>query len=233
MTLTQIRKALRAAVRPGDAEYLGKFFKTGPGQYAEGDKFLGVRVPELRKLVKETDALSEGEVLELIRSEIHEERSLGLMIWVRRFERGDERTQRAIYRQYLAETAFINNWDLVDGSAPTIVGGWLLSHAVERKVLFKLVKSPSLWERRIAMLAMFPFIRAGEFSLTLELGEILLPDRHDLIHKAVGWMLREVGNRDLETLRGFLKKHAAVMPRTALRYAIEKMEEPERKRWMS
>lgn len=209
------------------------FFKTGPGQYAEGDKFLGVRMPVLRTLVKKTDDMSEGELLELVRSEIHEERALGLMIWVRRFEQGEERAQRGIYRQYLAETAFINNWDLVDNSAPSIVGGWLINHAVERKVLFKLVKSQSLWERRIAILATFPFIRAGEFALTLEIAELLLGDKHDLIHKAVGWLLREAGKRDVDVLRGFLKQHAGVMPRTALRYAIEKMEAGERKKWMT
>lgn len=233
MTLAQIRKAMRDAVRPGDAEFLGMFFKTGPGQYAEGDKFIGIRMPDIRALVKQTDDLAEVDLLALVRSEIHEERSLGLLTWVRRFERGDERTRRGIYRQYLAETAFINNWDLVDGSTPNIVGAWLLEHRVERKVLFKLVKSESLWERRIAMLATFPFIRAGEFGLTLEIAELLLGDKHDLIHKATGWLLREVGNRDLDVLRGFLKQHADVMPRTMLRYAIEKMKAGERKRWMA
>ncbi len=232
MNLPKIRKAMRAAVRPGGAEFLGMFFKTGPGEYAEGDRFIGIRMPDLRALVKLTDDLPEADVLALVRSEIHEERSLGLLTWVRRFERGDERVRRGIYRQYLAETAYINNWDLVDGSTPNIVGAWLLEHRVERKVLFKLVKSESLWERRIAMLATFPFIRAREFALTLEIAELLLGDKHDLIHKAVGWLLREVGKRDIEILRGFLKQHASVMPRTMLRYAIEKMEERERKRWM-
>lgn len=233
MTLAQIQKAMRAAVRPGDAEFLGMFFKTGPGQYAEGDKFIGIRMPDLRALVKKTDDLSEADLLVLVRSEIHEERSLGLLTWVRRFERGDERVQRGIYRQYLAETAYINNWDLVDNSTPSIVGAWLLEHRVERKVLCKLVQSQSLWERRIAILATFPFIRAEEFALTLDLAERLLADPHDLIHKAVGWMLREVGKREIDVLRSFLKQHADVMPRTMLRYAIEKMDLAERKRWMA
>lgn len=233
MTLSQLKKSLRAAALPGDADYLGLFFKTGPGQYAEGDKFLGVRVPAIRALLKETDDLFEDDILHLVRSPFHEERALGLFIWVRRFSRGDEMTRRAIHRQYLRETAFINNWDLVDNSAPDIVGKWLLEHPVEQKILSRLARSSSLWERRIAMLATFPFIRAEEFSRPLEIAELLLHDSHDLIHKAVGWMLREIGQRDLGPLRRFLMLHAPVMPRTMLRYAIEKMDQKERRQWMT
>jgi 3-methyladenine DNA glycosylase AlkD len=227
-----LRKALRAVARPEDQEFLGRFFKTGPGEYAEGDQFLGVRVPETRKLVKLTDELAGGEVCQLVESPIHEERLLGLLIWVRRFEKGEELERRAIYRAYLDRTKFINNWDLVDTSAPQIVGGWLRDHRVEAKKLAVLARSSDLWERRIAMLATFSFIRAGEFGLTLEIAELLVNDSHDLIHKAVGWMLREAGNRDRTVLLEFLERHAATMPRTALRYAIEKLPPAERREWM-
>jgi len=227
-----LRKALRDAARPEDLEGLGRFFKTGPGEYAEGDQFLGVRVPETRRLSKLSDELAEAEVCQFVESPIHEERLLGLLIWVRRFEKGDERTRRAIYRAYLERTKFINNWDLVDTSAPQIVGGWLRDHRVETKKLSALARTGDLWERRIAMLATFSFIRVGEFTPTQEIAELLIGDTHDLIHKAVGWMLREAGNRDRTVLVEFLERHAATMPRTALRYAIEKLPPAERRSWM-
>jgi 3-methyladenine DNA glycosylase AlkD len=227
-----LRKALRAVARPGDREFLGRFFKTGPGEYAEGDRFLGVRVPETRRLVKRSDALADGEVWGLVESAFHEERLLGLLIWVRRFAKAEEPGRRVICRGYLARTKFVNNWDLVDSSAPQIVGGWLLDHRVERKKLGLLAASSDLWERRIAMLATFAFLRAGEYSPTLEIAEQLIDDPHDLIHKAVGWMLREAGQRDITLLRDFLALHAATMPRTALRYAIEKLPPAERRDWM-
>lgn len=233
MTLTDLRKALRAAARPGDAEFLQRFFKTGPGQYAEGDKFLGVRVPEVRKLVKLTDALIMDEVLALVRSEIHEERLLGLQILVRRFDRGDERERKAIFGIYLEAIPHINNWDLVDGSAPNIVGKWMVGHTRETRRLAQMARAEDLWTRRIAMLATFAFIREGQLDQAIAIAELLLHDSHDLIHKAVGWMLREAGARDVETLRAFLKAHAAEMPRTMLRYAIEKLSPAERKRWMA
>jgi 3-methyladenine DNA glycosylase AlkD len=223
---------LRDVARPEDQEFLGRFFKTGPGEYAEGDRFLGVRVPEIRRLVKLSAELTEGEVCQLVESLIHEERLLGLLIWVRRFEKAEEKDRRTIYRAYLARTKFVNNWDLVDSSAPQIVGGWLREHRVEAKKLAALARSRDLWERRIAMLATFSFLRVGEFDPTLEIAGLLIDDPHDLIHKAVGWMLREAGNRDASVLRGFLDRHAGTMPRTALRYAIEKLPPAERRQWM-
>lgn len=232
MNAAALRKALREAARSEDREVFCRFFKTGPGEYAEGDRFLGVRVPETRRLSKLSDELAEGEVCEFVESPIHEERLLGLLIWVRRFEKGDERARRAIYRAYLDRTKFINNWDLVDTSAPQIVGGWLRDHRVEVKKLSALAQSSDLWERRIAILATFSFIRVGEFDPTLEIAELLVGDSHDLIHKAVGWMLREAGNRDRTVLLEFLERHAATMPRTALRYAIEKLPPVERREWM-
>lgn len=232
MEAAGLRKSLRAVARPEDRAFLGRFFKTGPGEYAEGDKFLGVRVPEIRHLVKLSDGLAEGEVCQLVESPIHEERLLGLLIWVRRFEKGEELECRAIYRAYLARTKFINNWDLVDTSAPQIVGGWLREHRVEMKKLATLARSNCLWERRIAMLATFSFIRAGDTAPAVDIAEHLVNDPHDLIHKAVGWMLREAGKRDPACLQAFLRNYAATMPRTALRYAIEKLSPAERRKWM-
>jgi len=232
VTLAKLRTALRASARPGDAVFLQRFFKTGPGEYAEGDRFLGVRVPAIRKLVRESGALAEDDILALVRSAFHEERLLGLLLWVRRFERGDAAARRAIYRAYWRERGFVNNWDLVDSSAPQIVGGWVLEHPAERTRLVRLARSKNLWDRRIAMLATFALIRAREFSLTEQIAEILLTDEHDLIHKASGWMLREMGLREPQRLRDFLDKHAAKMPRTMLRYAMEKLSPAMRERYL-
>jgi len=231
-TAAALRKALRAVARPGDQAFLGRFFKTGPGEYAEGDRFLGVRVPETRRLAKQSDGLPDEEVWKLVESPFHEERLLGLLIWVRRFAKADEAERRAIYRGYLARTKFVNNWDLVDTSAPPIVGEWLRAHPSELGKLAVLARSRDLWERRIAMLATFPFIRAGEFGPAMDIADRLITDPHDLIHKAVGWMLREAGDRDPAVLQNFLARHAASMPRTALRYAIEKLPPDERSAWM-
>lgn len=232
MSLASLRKSLRAAARPGDAAFLQRFFKTGPGEYAEGDKFLGVRVPPVRRLVRGSDSLAEANIISLVESPYHEERLLGLLIWVRRYEKAGEPGRSAIYQAYLARTAFINNWDLVDSSAPQIVGAWLLEHPRDRRILHNLSASGLLWDRRIAMLATFAFIRAGEYTVATDIATRLIHDPHDLIHKAVGWMLREAGQRDLEVLRSFLETHAATMPRTALRYAIEKLPPAERAQWL-
>lgn len=228
--LREIRAALHAAAQPAAVPILRSFFKTGPGEYAEGDQFLGVKVPDTRRIVRTSDGLTEGDILALLRSPIHEERLLALLILVRRFERGDEVTREGIVSLYLRETGQINNWDLVDSSAPYILGPWLLRR--DRAILRKLAKSPHLWERRIAMLATFAFIRAGDFAWTLDLAEKLLPDPHDLMHKAVGWMLREVGNRDEAALRGFLDLHTPSMPRTMLRYAIERLPAADRAHYL-
>jgi 3-methyladenine DNA glycosylase AlkD len=225
--LRAIRQALHAAARPANTPTQHKFFKTGPGEYAEGDIFIGVAVPDTRRLVRTSDPLSEKDILALLRSPIHEERLLALLILVRRYQRGDETTVAT----FLRETKFINNWDLVDSSAPYILGPWLLTR--DRSILRKLAKSKNLWERRIAILATFAFIRANDFAWTLELAETLLHDAHDLMHKAVGWMLREVGNRHEPTLRAFLDAHAPAMPRTMLRYAIEKFPAADRDRFLA
>lgn len=226
MSLLAITSELERLADERDALHLQRFFKTGPGQYGEGDRFRGIRVPALRQLVRTHANASLANVLSLLRSLYHEDRLLALLILVRQYERGDPGAQKSIYDLYLDNTRYINNWDLVDLSAGAIVGGHLSQRS--RAPLRKLTQSKSLWERRIAVLATFHFIKHGEFDETLSLAEMLLEDREDLIHKAVGWMLREVGNRDGAAERAFLARHYRAMPRTMLRYAIEKFPEDER-----
>jgi 3-methyladenine DNA glycosylase AlkD len=213
-------KRLRDFADRDRAVFVQGYFKTGSGQYGEGDQFLGITVPDLRKVAREFRSLSLKDLRALLQSKWHDERGLALVILVDQYERGDEKLRSAIYKLYMASTDRINNWDLVDASAPQIVGGHL-EHR-RRAPLYRLVKSKSVWERRIAILATYHFIRRGEFDDTLKLAEKLLGDKHDLIHKAAGWMLREVGKRDRPLLEKFLRKNAAKMPRTMLRYAIER-----------
>ncbi len=221
-----LRDRLRAQADPERAANLRRFFKTGPGQYGAGDRFLGLTVPLVRQAVQEHDGMPHQEILTLLRSPWHEERLAALLLLVRAYARGDNTGKPRIYRLYLANTSRINNWDLVDLSAPHIVGAHLLTRS--RKPLYRLARSRDLWKRRIAVLACFAFIRQGEYDDALAVAELLLDDEHDLIHKAVGWMLREVGKRSLATEERFLKRHCPAMPRTMLRYAIERF--PERKR---
>jgi len=231
VTLDALRHELHALADRDTATTLGRFFKTGAGEYAEGDRFLGVRVPNLRALAKKYRSLSPATALELLHSPLHEERLLALLLLVQHFQRGTVKTQRDIYRAYLAHTAQINNWDLVDTSAEHIVGAWL--HDKPRTPLYRLAKSRSLWERRIAIIATFHYIKRGDYAETLALAECLRDDTHDLIHKAVGWMLREVGKRDRAALEAFLLPHYQAMPRTMLRYAIEKFPETKRRRYLA
>jgi len=230
MTAQKIQKRLRRFATKEKAEVLQRFFKTGPGQYGEGDRFLGVMVPNIRRVVQEFRDAPLPEVVELIRSPWHEERVLALLILVDQFERGDEALRKKIYSLYLKNTRSINNWDLVDLSAPKIVGPYL--DGGSRALLYRFVRSKNLWERRIAILATFPYIRKGDFADALSLSEKLLADEEDLMRKAVGWMLREVGKKDVTVLEGFLKKHHRRMPRTALRYAIERFPEAKRKKYL-
>jgi 3-methyladenine DNA glycosylase AlkD len=210
--------------------FLQRYFQTSPGGYGEGDVFLGIKVPPQRKLAQEFSAMPPREVDQLLRSAIHEERSLALMILVIQYERGDEKERRRITRHYLRRTRFINNWDLVDSSAHFILGAQFFGG--DLSTLQQLLKSPRWWERRIAVIATFHFIRNGHFQTTLDFAGQLLDDEHDLMHKAVGWMLREIGKKDVAVLRTFLDEHAARMPRTMLRYAIERLAAGERKRYM-
>ncbi len=233
MNLPDLRHKLRQAATPEQAAIARRFFKTGPGDYGEGDRFLGLKVPQLRADLPHTDELSEVDVLDLMRSEWHEERLLALLVLGRRFCRAkkDTATQQRIISLYLANTKWINNWDLVDSSAPHILGAWLLKR--DRSVLDTLAASTSLWEQRIAVLATQAFIRAGDFADTLRLSALFLSHPHDLMHKACGWMLREVGKRDVKALQIFLDSTAAQMPRTMLRYALEKLPEKTRKDYLS
>ncbi len=219
----EIRGRLQALGDPQRAQALQRFFKTGPGEYGEGDIFLGICTPEIRKLVIQYQKLSPGETLCLLQSSIHESRALGLAILVRAYSRGDAALQAEIYDLYLQNTRFINSWDLVDLSAEHIVGRHLRHSS--RAPLYTLAGSKLLWERRIAIMATFHYIKHSDFAETLQLARILLQDPEDLIHKAVGWMLREIGKRDRTTEEGFLKTHYRSMPRTMLRYAIEKFPE--------
>lgn len=226
MNARHIEKHLTNIGDPEKAEFLQGFFKTGPGEYAEGDVFIGIRVPTLRQLAKEHAALSRTELRRLIRSPLHEARLLALLIVCLQFKAGDARTKGHLYKFYLKHTRFINNWDLVDSSAHHVVGEYLCDR--KKIPLYTLAKSKSLWERRIAMIATFADIRRDDFAAALRVAGLLLNDDEDLIHKAVGWMLREIGKRDQPTEEVFLKKYYKRMPRTMLRYAIERF--PERKR---
>jgi 3-methyladenine DNA glycosylase AlkD len=227
-----IHREMMALRSPARAALLRRFFKTGPGEYGEGDVFLGLTVPEVRRLVRDR---APGATLKdagaLLASAFHEERLAALLLLVELFRRGGDRERERIYRFYLGHTKRINNWDLVDLSAPSIVGAWLAGR--DRRILDRLARSKSLWERRIAVVATFHFIREGDLAPTLRLAAALLRDPHDLIHKAAGWMLREAGKRDLPALERFLSRHAGTMPRTMLRYAIERLPERRRRAWLA
>ncbi|WP_174186043.1 DNA alkylation repair protein [Nocardia barduliensis] len=228
VTAADVRAALRELANPADAAHLRRFFKTGPGEYGEGEVFLGVRVPASRGVAKRFAALALDEIDELLDSDVHEDRFTALVILNARFAQAskprtfDDAARAAVVQLYLAAVrrGRVNNWDLVDVSAEHIVGPWLLDKP--RDLLFELARSESLWERRVALLSTFAFIKAGDASTTFALSELLLADRHDLIQKALGWMLREVGKRvDRSLLTGFLDRHATNMGRTALSYATE------------
>lgn len=231
MSLSQLRKELMDSRDPEKSANYQWFFKTGKGEYGEGDQFLGVTVPEQRRLAKKYRDLSWTDTVTLLKSVYHEERLLALFVLTHKFVNGDELTRGKIFRLYLNSTKYINNWDLVDASAHKIIGPYLQEK--DRQILYQLARTGHLWERRISIIATFHFIKQGEYADALKLAEILLNDEHDLIHKAVGWMLREIGKKDLHIERAFLDKHAATMPRTMLRYAIEKFPEPIRKSYMT
>jgi 3-methyladenine DNA glycosylase AlkD len=230
MTAQDIQKRLKKLGNKERAAISQRFFKTGPGEYGEGDVFIGIRVPVLRALVKEYTDISVAQILILLRSHIHEERLLALLLLVDSFSQGDEAARTSIFELYLKHTEFINNWDLVDSSAEHIVGAFLMDKS--KAVLYRLAESANLWERRIAIMSTFHFVKHHEFSETLKIAKILLFDRQDLIHKATGWMLREIGKRHLKTEERFLKVHYKKMPRTMLRYAIEKFPEQKRQRYL-
>lgn len=231
MTANEIKKALRAQANPAIAEHSQRFFKTGKGEYAEGDKFLGIRVPVLRKQVSKCQATSLKQALNLLKSTFHEERMFALLLLVDKFKHADAAEKIAIYELYLNNSQYINNWDLVDSSASQIVGTYLQDK--DKQPLYQLAKSNCLWQRRIAIIATFHLIRRNQFDDALNISRLFLNDKQDLIHKAVGWMLREIGKRDLNIEKDFLDKHYRQMPRTMLRYAIEKFPEKERKYYLN
>jgi 3-methyladenine DNA glycosylase AlkD len=229
-TLAAVRKRLRELGDPVDAEFLQRFFKTGAGEYGEGDRFLGIRVPVTRQLSREFRDLPLDDVVRLLHEPWHEARLLAVILLANAYATGNLTQREAIFRRYLDNADRVNNWDLVDSSAPQIVGAHLATRP--RALLDTLARSKDLWERRIAIVATQRLIRAGEFHDTMRLAKALLGDEHDLIHKAVGWMLREVGDRDPAMLEDFLETHAHEMPRTMLRYAIEKMPATRRRKYM-
>jgi 3-methyladenine DNA glycosylase AlkD len=222
----EVQRRLKKLGDPEHAAVSQRFFKTGPGEYGEGDIFIGVRVPVLRKLAGKFKDLPISEIKILLHSPIHEERMLAILILVRQFKKGDDKARKHIYELYLKSADFINNWDLVDVSAEHIVGAYLIDRS--RRPLYRLARSKNFWERRIAIMATFHFIKHHEFSETLKISQMLVADPHNLIHKATGWMLREIGKRELKTEEAFLKEHYQKMPRTMLRYAIEKFPESKR-----
>ena len=233
---TDVRKELQSMADPAKAVILQRFFKTGPGEYGEGDIFIGVMVPQSRQISNKFSQLPLGEVRTLLYSRIHEERLVALLILALRYSSSASSSReesKEIVKFYLNNIKQVNNWDLVDLSAPNILGAHLMvdNRNDRRLLLYRLAKSENVWERRIAIVATHHFIRNGDFSDTLQIAEMLLQDRHDLIHKAAGWMLREVGKRDSAAEEAFLEKHCSVMPRTMLRYAIERLPESERRRY--
>ncbi len=231
-TAKQVQHDLQSLANPTKAAFFPTFFKTGPGQYGEGDKFIGVTVPQQRLIAKKYAALPIGEIKILLQSPIHEHRLTALLILVLQYQKAKDTTiQKTQVDFYLANTHYINNWDLVDSSADKILGHYL--HDKDRKILYSLVKSSLLWERRIAIIATLAFIRKGDFIDTLKLSQMLLNDKHDLMHKAVGWMLREVGKKNEKILYQFLDEHVTAMPRTTLRYSIERLDEKKRKYYLS
>ena len=228
--LPQLIKELQSLANPKQKEILQSFFKTGEGEYGEGDIFLGIKVPDQRKIAKKYTGLSLAKIQELLNSKIHEHRLTGLIILTNKYKKSHQENKANLFNFYLKNTKNINNWDLVDLTAPNIVGDFLFDK--NKDTLYKLVRSKNLWEKRIAIISTLHFIKKQEFEDTLAISELLLKDNHDLIHKAVGWMLREVGKKDIEVLKKFLKQHYKNMPRTMLRYSIEKFPEEERKKWL-
>lgn len=236
MNAASIRSMLEEQARPSQVEHSQRFFKTGPGEYAEGDIFWGIPTPVTRAVVRQGKDLPLAEVERLLEDPIHEVRACALCILVEQFRKAAPgrkgavpARQQAIIDLYLRRTDRINNWDLVDISCG-ILGEWLADK--DRAILYRLADSPNMWEQRIAVVATMPLIKRGDFTDILALGEKLLSHPHDLMHKALGWMLREVGKKDKATLEAFLNRHIAALPRTTLRYAIERFPAPERQVWL-
>ena len=228
---SHVKRELNKQADAEKAAFFPKFFKTGKGQYGEGDQFLGVTVPQQRKIAKHFAKLSQDEIAKLLRDEFHECRATGLLILIEQFRQAEQQKQKALVDFYLNNLVGVNNWDLVDMSADKILGSYLLQR--KRQLLYKFARDKDLWKQRIAIVATFAFIKQNQFEDTLAISDLLLDHDHDLIHKAVGWMLREVGKRDQARLEDFLKTRYAKMPRTMLRYAIERFDEKLRQSYLS
>ena len=233
-TALTIRAGLEQEADAEKARQLQRFFKTGPGGYGEGDRFIGVSLPVQRRIAKRHRDAPAAELAELLGSEIHEHRQTALLIMVESYKlkKTSEERRRELVQLYLDNLDSVNNWDLVDSSAHYILGPWMLEESEQRHLLYKLARSENLWQQRVAIMTTFAFLRAGEFDDTFKIADMLLDHPHDLIHKAVGWMLREVGNRDLAAEEGFLRPRYNSMPRTMLRYAIEKFPEELRQSYL-
>lgn len=230
-TITFLKNDIKKLANHDRATLSQRYFKTGAGEYGEGDIFVGLTVPQCRTLAKQYKSLILNDTRQLLHSAVHEERLIGLLILVHNFTRSDNTIKKNIYDFYMDNRGQVNNWDLVDLSAGKIVGAYLIDKP--KQILFDLAASQNLWDRRIAMISCSHFIAQGQFETALMIAEILLNDKHDLIQKAAGWMLREIGKRDLKVEEKFLNKHYKIMPRTMLRYAIEKFAEPKRQSYLS
>ncbi|MBU2104245.1 MAG: DNA alkylation repair protein [Nanoarchaeota archaeon] len=230
--LQQLISDLEKLKNPAQAKILQKFFKTGKGEYGEGDVFLGIMASKMRELAKKYKDLNIEEIQKLLGIEYNEARWIALVIWVNQYKKSSPEEKQIIFKNYLKNTPRINNWNLVDISAPSIVGDFLLNNYEKKQMIYDLAQSKNLWEKRIAIVSTYAFIRQNQFEETLKISEILISDKHDLIHKAVGWMLREVGKKNEKILEEFLKKYYSQIPRTTLRYAIEKFPEEKRKNYL-
>jgi len=230
LNLRELKKTISANANKDHAKTMQWFFKTGKGEYGEGDKFVGIKVPAQRKIAKQFSKLNLEDLQILLNSKIHEERLISLLILVGKYDKADEKEKESIYAFYKKNSRKINNWDLVDLSAPKIIGTHLLNR--DKKILYKYAHSNNLWQKRISIISTYSFIKNHDFKTTLEIADVLLNDDHDLIHKAVGWMLREVGKQDMNTLENFLKTRYNKMPRTMLRYSIEKFPDKKRKKYL-
>ncbi|HZW38551.1 MAG TPA: DNA alkylation repair protein [Ignavibacteriaceae bacterium] len=230
MSAIELKQYLKSKANVNDAINLQRFFKTGPGEYGEGDIFHGIKIPILREATKKFMNLSLADIQEVLHSKYHEERMISLFLLINKFKKAEPKEKKTIYNMYLKNTKYINNWDLVDLSSHHIVGAYLFDK--EKDILYKMAASKDLWKKRIAIISTFYFLRRGDFVPTFKIAEMLLNDKHDLIHKGVGWMLREVGNRDMGAEEEFLLCFYKQMPRTMLRYAIEKFPENKRQAYL-
>ena len=229
--LKKIKEDLEKAANPEKVNIYQRFFKTGKGEYGEGDIFIGLTVPKQREIAKKYVSLDLNDVKDLLSNKVHEYRLTGFLILVYKFEKADEKEKKNIVEFYLKNIKSANNWDLIDCVADKILGNYLIDK--DKEILYELAKTDNLWKKRIAIISTFGFIKNNQFEDTLKISEILLNDEHDLIHKAVGWMLREVGKRDIKTEEVFLKKYYKTMPRTMLRYAIEKFDSKKKAFYMN